>query len=60
MKKSAKHLPDNQSEKGAIAQIKNRQYTEKLAAYEGNILLVGVNYDKDSVEKKHTCVIEAW
>lgn len=53
-------LKYNQSAKGAIAQIMDRQYTEKLAAYEENMLFVGVNYDKDSVEKKHTCVIEVW
>ena len=40
----------------AIDQIKRRQYTAKLEQYEGNILLVGINYDKE--KKTHTCLIE--
>ena len=40
----------------AIDQIKRRQYTAKLDQYEGNILLVGINYDKE--KKTHTCLIE--
>ena len=39
----------------AIAQIKNKNYTDFLKNYHGEILLVGVNYDK---EKHHTCRIE--
>ena len=44
----------------ALQQIKNRQYTEKLSAYSGEIILVGINYttDADSDYKKHTCRIE--
>ena len=42
--------------KGAIAQIKDKQYCKSLEEYEGNILLVGINYDVKS--KKHECVIE--
>lgn len=49
-------LKYNQSAEGAIAQIKDRRYIESLKEYHGNMLLVGINYDKDS--KKHTCVIE--
>lgn len=41
---------------GAIAQMKERNYSKALEEYSGNILLVGVNYDRDS--KKHQCVIE--
>jgi len=41
---------------GAIAQIKNRKYVESLEAYWGNILLVGINYDKR--KKTHECTIE--
>ena len=41
---------------GAIAQIKNKQYTEALKDYQGDLLLAGINYDKKT--KKHTCVIE--
>ena len=42
--------------KGAIAQIKEKQYCKSLEEYRGNILLVGINYDKDT--REHTCVIE--
>ena len=41
---------------GAIRQIKDRKYMESLKDYEGNLLLVGINYDKKT--KKHQCVIE--
>ena len=40
----------------AIEQIKNKQYTDCLNDYYGDILLVGINYDKES--KKHSCKIE--
>ena len=46
----------NQSEQGAIEQIKKKEYGKVLAEYSGNLLLVGINYDKKS--KKHGCVIE--
>lgn len=42
----------------ALQQIKDRQYTQALTGYSGEILLVGVNYDKDSRNKPHSCVIE--
>lgn len=47
----------NNSVEGAIEQIKNKQYVQSLSEYHGNILLVGINYGKDS--KKHECVIES-
>lgn len=40
----------------AIKQIKDKNYLECLKGFEGNIILVGVNYDKTT--RKHTCVIE--
>ena len=43
---------------GAIAQIKEKQYVKALDEYRGNLLLVGINYDKKS--KKHQCTIEQW
>ena len=46
----------NHSAEGALAQIKEKQYCKSLEDYRGNILLVGVNYDK--VTREHTCVIE--
>jgi alpha-galactosidase len=54
-----KNHPQNDAE-GAIAQIKNRQYPEILDNYIDEILLVGISYDKDDPDKKHTCVIESW
>lgn len=47
----------NLSAEGAISQIKARKYPEVLAEYGGDILLVGIGYDKGT-ERKHTCVIE--
>lgn len=49
------------SAQGAIEQIKQRNYPDKIAEYTGEILLVGVNYESDSKSenyKKHRCVIE--
>ena len=43
---------------GAIAQIKKKEYCRSLEEYEGNILLVGVNYNKQT--KEHECVIEEY
>lgn len=47
----------NKSAKGAIAQIKERQYASWIQGYTGKILLVAINYDE---KKGHTCVIEEW
>ena len=44
--------------KGAIAQIKEKQYVEALKEYHGNLLLAGINYDRKT--KKHSCVIEKY
>ena len=41
---------------GAIEQIKEKQYGNALKDYQGNLLLVGINYNKKT--KKHECVIE--
>ena len=41
---------------GAIEQIKQKQYTDSLKEYHGELLLVGINYDKKT--KEHTGVIE--
>lgn len=46
----------NQSAKGAIDQIKQREYMQALSEYKGNLLLVGINYDRKS--KTHKCEIE--
>lgn len=42
----------------AIQQIKDRHYTQVLEGYAGEILAVGINYDRDDVDKHHSCVIE--
>ena len=41
---------------GAIGQIKSKGYVSALKEYKGNILLVGINYEKKS--RKHQCRIE--
>ena len=51
-------LKYNQSTDTAISQIKRKNYPAKLADYAGDILLVGINYDKES--KQHTCIIEKY
>ena len=43
--------------KGAISQIKDKHYISALADYHGNLLLVGINYNKET--KDYTCLIEA-
>ena len=40
----------------AIDQIKRKAYPSKISEYTGDILLVGINYDKEM--KQHTCKIE--
>lgn len=47
----------NISAEAAIDQIKKKQYVKCLKDYSGEILLVGISYDKDA-EKRHACVIE--
>lgn len=42
---------------GAIDQIKEKHYGNALKDYQGDLLLVGINYNKTT--KKHECVIEA-
>lgn len=51
-------LKYGKSAAGAIQQIKDRKYTQALEGYTGEILLVGVNYEKDGKNKGHSCVIE--
>lgn len=46
----------NHSADTAISQIKQRNYPSKLQEYTGDILLVGISYDK--VSKTHSCKIE--
>ena len=51
-------LKYDRSVSAAIQQIKDRQYMQALEGYTGEILLVGVNYNKDNPDKPHSCVIE--
>lgn len=44
------------SAESAIEQIKEKRYIDCLKNYSGEVLLVGINYDKES--KKHSCKIE--
>lgn len=48
----------NQNAQTALQQIKEKNYPESILNYMGNILLVGINYDK--VRKEHTCRIETY
>ncbi len=51
-------LKYDKSTQTAISQIKTRNYPQAVADYTGDILLVGINYDKDT--KQHECQIERW
>ena len=44
------------SANAAIDQIHNKEYKGKVTQYDGQIILVGINYD--SKTKKHECRIE--
>lgn len=50
----------NKSAEGAVTQIKNKNYTQftKKFGYDGDLLLVGINYSTKT--KKHTCKIEKY
>lgn len=48
----------NQSADTAIKQIEEKEYPSSIADYTGNILLVGISYDKKT--KKHQCRIEQY
>ena len=52
----------NQSAEGAIEQIKDKRYPDAIKNYGGDILLVGINYNKDAPagKRKHVCVIEEY
>ena len=48
----------NMNARTAMMQIKDRKYTTSILNYTGEILLVGINYDKNS--KEHQCLIEKY
>lgn len=49
-------LKYNKDADGAIAQIHRKQYPAKVAQYTCNLLLVGINYDRQT--KTHECQME--
>ena len=49
-------LKFNRSADTAIDQIRRKEYPSKIAEYTGDILLVGINYDRET--KLHSCKIE--
>ena len=49
----------NKDADSAIKQIHDRKYTSAFDAYHGEILLVGVTYDKTRTDKMHVCQIES-
>lgn len=48
----------NQDAETAVRQIKEKNYPQALMPYVGNILLVGISYDKKT--KTHECMIEEY
>ena len=52
----------NQSARGAIAQIKDWNYPKAIEDFGGEILLVGISYQKNAPadRRKHTCIIEEY
>jgi len=58
-------LKYDKSVKTAADQIRNRNYPQKLEHYQGNLLLISVNYNKDAASteegyKRHECRIERY
>ncbi len=49
-------LKYNKDADTGIAQIKEKRYDGRLREYFGNLIMVGINYDKST--RKHTCLIE--
>lgn len=48
----------NETAQTAMHQIKEKQYPASLESYTGDMLMVGISYDKKS--KKHQCLIEQY
>lgn len=48
----------NRNVQTALQQIRDKKYPESIEQYYGEILLVGISYDKKS--KKHRCMIERY
>ena len=48
----------DKSAQGAIAQIKNKEYPKKLQRFSREIILLGINYNKDAKDIKYEVEIE--
>ena len=48
----------NQNARTTLQQIREKNYPASILDYTGEILLVGINYDRDS--KQHQCLIEKY
>ena len=48
----------NKTAETAMQQIKDKKYPESIAHFSGDVLLVGINYDKKT--KEHQCQIEVY
>jgi hypothetical protein len=48
----------NKKAETAITQIKEQKYIKALEGYKGEVVLVGISYEKKGEDKKHSCVIE--
>ena len=48
----------NKNAKTALDQIKNKKYPQSVLNYTGDILMVGINYNKEN--KEHQCLIEKY
>ena len=46
------------NDENSLSCVISLAYFNAMKEYHGNLLLVGINYDKES--KKHACVIEKW
>ena len=51
-------LKYNKTAQTAVQQIKDKKYAAVLGDYSGEVVLVGINYDKDKKEMGHSCKIE--
>ena len=59
---SITELQWNTSAHTALQQIKDKKYPESLTTYTGDILLVGISYNKDRKKGngQHSCTIERY
>ncbi len=56
-------LKYGKSAKAAMDQVRRQKYLDRFGHYKGNILIIGINYDKDLPNtspdfKHHSCIIE--